>query len=324
MEPLTIVEPAVDFGAAKRVQGELSGEPHDTRKGKSLKFGIGPRHLAELIDSLDFERNKPKVVEDGCGGVYVLGNPESEFENAVVFKPFDEEVATGNLGFMKEFAAYLIDNNMAGVPATGIVVLPLKDPNVSKLGSIQEYVKNSESAADLGPALFRTDDVHRIGVLDLRIVNCDRHSGNMLFSKTQHKLIPIDHGLSFPSALTELGQASFDWLLYPAAKEPFSQKLLAEIEAIDIDKDIKRLDWVGLSIESQLTVRMSTTLLKVAAREGRTLYEIGCMVQRQGDRSKPSDLEILFAKAAQIAKMYKASFMSVFEQCVYAHLNMYN
>ena len=48
-------------------------------------------------------------------------------------------------------------------------------------GSLQKFVPNAESCEDYGPNLFSTEDVHRIGILDLRILNCDRHTGNLLF-----------------------------------------------------------------------------------------------------------------------------------------------
>ncbi len=51
--------------------------------------------------------------------------------------------------------------------------------------------------------------MHKIAILDLRILNCDRNEANILVVKkmvTNNKgatsritnLIPIDHGLSFP------------------------------------------------------------------------------------------------------------------------------
>lgn len=301
-----------DDGRKNQIAQELRG----------LKFGIGPKRIAEVIETLDLDVHAPEVVEDGCGGVYLLGSPDKTDEKLAIFKPFDEEVnSAGHMGFIREFAAYLIDDSMAGIPATGIACIPWKNHSEAKIGSIQEYIPDAESAADLGPGLFEVNDVHRIGILDLRIVNCDRHSGNMLFSKKRKKLIPIDHGLSFPSAFTDLGKASFDWLLYPAAKEPFSEEMLREIEAIDIHRDLSILRSLGTGLGSELTIWMSTTLLKIAASEGRTLYEIGCMVQRQGDRTQPSVLEELFMKSLQVVKMYRVNFWSVFIECVYSYLN---
>jgi hypothetical protein len=67
--------------------------------------------------------------------------------------------------------------------------------------------------------LFSVDEVHKIAILDMRILNLDRNTGNILvqevFDKKRNKkkkvLIPIDHGLSLPD---NLEVCSFDlaWL----------------------------------------------------------------------------------------------------------------
>jgi hypothetical protein len=50
----------------------------------------------------------------------------------------------------------------------------------SKVGSLQAYVSHHGSAEDVGPQLLPLDTVQRVGVLDLRLLNLDRHMGNML------------------------------------------------------------------------------------------------------------------------------------------------
>lgn len=57
----------------------------------------------------------------------------------------------------------------------------------------------------MGSNQFDLDEVHKIGILDIRIINMDRNDANILVRKTQNstgkkmcRLIPIDHGLSFP------------------------------------------------------------------------------------------------------------------------------
>ena len=61
----------------------------------------------------------------------------------------------------------------------------------------------------MGSKQFEVEEVHKIGILDLRVLNCDRNEANILVRKLQSKdtkkkilkLIPIDHGLSFPDNL---------------------------------------------------------------------------------------------------------------------------
>lgn len=48
------------------------------------------------------------------------------------------------------------------------------------LGSFQRYVSHECGSWDLAAYKFAVEDVHRIGLLDLRIFNTDRHGGNML------------------------------------------------------------------------------------------------------------------------------------------------
>jgi hypothetical protein len=54
--------------------------------------------------------------------------------------------------------------------------------------------------------LFSADEIHKIAVLDLRLLNLDRNEGNILVQEVQDqytgesslKLVPIDHGLTLP------------------------------------------------------------------------------------------------------------------------------
>mmetsp|Transcript_9877 Transcript_9877/g.11288 ORF Transcript_9877/g.11288 Transcript_9877/m.11288 type:complete len:314 (+) Transcript_9877:777-1718(+) len=243
--------------------------------------------LDELIEKVDVFK-KPELIDDGCGTVYKLCGHKNE--ELLIFKP--EEYENERTPF-NELAAYLIDAGMAGVAPTSLV--EMKSEGKLRVGSVQKYLTGTESAADYGTGVFNVDDVHKIGVLDIRVVNCDRHSGNILFNEKTKKLIPIDHGLCFPSAFTNLGDASFDWLLFPQAKEPFSADTLKQIEEIDLGRDLEVLDSLGFTEDQLLSVLMSTTMLKIGARQGKTLFEIGSMIQRQGDRESLSVLEILFS-----------------------------
>lgn len=68
---------------------------------------------------------------------------------------------------------------------------------IATYGSLQEYVENGGSAEDMGSNSFSTDEVHRIGILDVRLLNLDRHLGNLLVQRGEDgapHLIPIDHG----------------------------------------------------------------------------------------------------------------------------------
>jgi hypothetical protein len=102
-----------------------------------------------------------------------------------------------------------------------------------KLGSLQEFVTHMCDTSEMGPGRFSASDVHRIGILDIRLFNTDRHAGNMLVraartpssssnnlrgggallpNEQQYELIPIDHGFCLPETLEA---CYFEWLHWP-------------------------------------------------------------------------------------------------------------
>ncbi len=161
--------------------------------------------------------------------------------------------------------------------------------------------------------MFKKDEVHKIAILDLRILNIDRNECNILVrtkysSKTAgkkiRKLIPIDHGLSFPDTLSV---CSYDlcWLSWRQAEEPFSKRSLEYIGMIDIKQDIalleKTLKFRPICLRN---VRITTCLLKSAANAGLTLAQIGQILCRpDDDDSIPSLLEKIVDKSRLIADL---------------------
>lgn len=55
-----------------------------------------------------------------------------------------------------------------------------KEGVVQRVGSLQRFVKSSGPIEDYSPDLFSADEVHKIAVLDLRILNLDRNGCNIL------------------------------------------------------------------------------------------------------------------------------------------------
>ncbi|GBG33370.1 Phosphatidylinositol 4-kinase gamma 4 [Hondaea fermentalgiana] len=230
--------------------------------------------------------------DNGTSEVYFLADDAGQ--RKVVFKPAVD--AETERAAINEQAAYLLDRGLAGVPKTALGSVKLGAENEETFGSAQAFVPG-EDATDYGANVFAKDDVHRIGVLDARILNRDRHAGNLMMTQDK-RLVPIDHALSFPDVNGgELADVSSEVFFYPQAKEPFSEELLAEIAAINVDEDLDLLQDAGVAEESQLGVWMSTVLLQKAAAKGKTLFEIGSMLVRPGDRTQPSVLETLSAEA---------------------------
>ncbi|KAE8661745.1 RING/U-box protein, putative isoform 1 [Hibiscus syriacus] len=81
---------------------------------------------------------------------------------------------------------------------------------VSKIASLQQLIPHDFDASDQGSSSFPVDAIHRIGILDVRFLNTDRHGGNLLVRKLggvggfgKVELIPIDHGLCLPESLED-------------------------------------------------------------------------------------------------------------------------
>ncbi|KAJ7569859.1 hypothetical protein O6H91_01G098000 [Diphasiastrum complanatum] len=276
----------------------------------------------------------PFSVTGGLGGAYIFRNRMGE--NIAIVKPTDEEpfapnnpkgftgkvlgqpglkrsIRVGETG-VREVAAYLLDHDhFANVPATTLVKvahsifninkktggLPQNDLQlVAKIASFQQYVEHDYDASDHGTVGFPVSAVHRIGILDMRIFNTDRHAGNILvkYHGKEHgqfsgshpqwsvertvELIPIDHGLCLPESLED---PYFEWLHWPQASIPFSDDELLYISRLDPYKDADMLR-NKLPMLREACIRMlilSTTFLKEATAAGLCLAEIGHMMSRE-------------------------------------------
>lgn len=290
---------------------------------------------------------EPVQATGGLGGAYYFRNCRGD--NIAIVKPTDEEpfapnnpkgftgralgqpglkrsIRVGETG-LREVAAYLLDHNQfAKVPLTALVKAthPIFNVNpkyeglmngqsdTAKIASYQQYVIHDFDASERGTSRFPVSSVHRIGILDVRLFNTDRHAGNILVKKldvedeTGNKgswssglrieesvdLIPIDHGLCLPETLDD---PYFEWLHWPQASFPFSEDELEYIEKLDPDKDVEMLrkELPSLREACLRMLVLSTTFLKLAAAAGLTLAEIGGMMSRElcGVDEDASELE---------------------------------
>lgn len=183
-----------------------------------------------------------------------------------------------------------------------------------KYGSLQYFVRADDVASNFSSDLFSADEVHKIGILDLRILNLDRNDGNLLVkkqevrknkkSKTEYKLIPIDHSLSIPDNL-EVYSYDICWMDWEQSHASFSQESLKYIKKIDVLKDIKMLDNTFKFRKICLrNIRITGILLKKGAEAGMTLHQIGSLLCRSDDyddEPEPSVLEKIVSKAQEMA-----------------------
>ncbi|OMP07692.1 hypothetical protein COLO4_07133 [Corchorus olitorius] len=277
----------------------------------------------------------PRPVSSGLGGAYLLNDQSGE--TIAVAKPIDEEpfalnnpkgfgglmlgqagikrsIRVGETG-IRELAAYLLDNaygGFAGVPVTALVKIShvafhhvnefTSVPNY-KIASLQNFVSHDFDAGEVGSSGFSVASVHRIGIFDIRILNLDRHSGNILVRKNDnatHELVPIDHGLCLPEWLDD---PYFEWLHWPQASVPFSDFEMDYISNLDPFKDAQllRAELPSLKDSSLRILILCTIFLKQAADFGLCLADIGAMMTREfrSNEENSSILEIICAKAKE-------------------------
>jgi len=279
----------------------------------------------------------PRLSEEGTGATYFLSN--SLGKTIACFKPRCEEQSAphnprgkaGEMGTqamerpilsgemsMRETAAYLLDlDGFHDVPKTTSV--EIRNPKYlkyfnynfnqnlnkipSKIGSLQEFIHADHEFADHDPKCFGVREVHKIGILDIRLLNCDRNDENVLTVRDPKsmrlRLIPIDHGLCFPETL-EIGWCDWVWTRWPQAKENFDPYTRNFIDELDVEADVNRLAReLPLSLSALDNIRISGFLLQIGAKYGLTLFEIASIILRQ-KLDEPSELELLRAQAEKL------------------------
>lgn len=307
-----------------------------------LGFSSGqPANVVQLVQDVIHAIKSgvdPVPINSGLGGSYYFRGINGE--NLAIVKPTDEEpfapnnpkgfvgktlgepglkrsVRVGETGF-REVAAYLLDHEkFANVPPTALVKIThpifhlnvdnnsnaIGDAGTSKIASLQQFVPHDYDASDHGTSGFPISAVHRIGILDVRIFNTDRHGGNVLVRNTcsgvgnfggNTELLPIDHGLCLPENLED---PYFEWIHWPQASVAFSEEELDYISNLDPEKDCKLLrKEIPMIREACLRVLLlCTNFLKISAELGFSLSQIGAMMSREskGSEEEPSELELI-------------------------------
>jgi hypothetical protein len=271
----------------------------------------------------------PYLTMDGTGGTYLLRDIHRRVRG--IFKPVDEEAygpknPRGYVGRMgskgirsgvlsgeaayREVAAYLLDHeSFANVPITTLAESQHENfcyglnlgvsKAYPKIGSLQAYIENIGSCDNFSPSLFPKQEVQKIAILDIRILNMDRNEANILVLPG-YQLVPIDHGLSIPDTI-DISEYDVCWRNWPQCKEPLTSASLTYIRQIDPLQDILKLKSIMSFRDSCLkNIRIATTFLKKSAEAGLTLHQIGSMLYRKGYNETPSILEIVVSKAQEL------------------------
>jgi len=304
-----------------------------------------PEILSRVSEGLKY--HSPEICEDGVNGTYFLSDRNGKY--IAVFKPIDEEgnsdgnpknkkadrmdiKSIPNKGIrvgeaaLREVAAYHIDREgFIGVPRTDLVKISHRfngKTMETKIGSMQEFIENDGSSEDFGCTGFSAKDVHKIGIIDIQMLNMDRHAGNVLIKKNNQakklSLIPIDHGFSLPDGLD---CPWFEWMSWPQAKVPFDDETKDYVMRIDIEKDAALLERLGIRKECIKTMRITTTLLKKAVLQNKTLYDIGRIICKNND--EPSILENMWKNANEARETMRGKVTLDEERISFQLLNQY-
>eukprot|EP00826_Nyctotherus_ovalis_P012882 TRINITY_DN13430_c0_g1_i3.p1 TRINITY_DN13430_c0_g1~~TRINITY_DN13430_c0_g1_i3.p1 ORF type:complete len:509 (-),score=135.64 TRINITY_DN13430_c0_g1_i3:204-1730(-) len=290
---------------------EEANAPNNPR-GFANKFGT-PSLRSGVLSGEACEREIAAylVDKDGFSGV-----PETVL--AAISHP--------SFNFVGETSDWMSKNSTAYMNeiATIIMIEPLDAADLgsstqvkTKYGSLQRFAESHDIAENLSEDFFTDDEVHKIAVLDMRILNTDRHACNILVRKTKsqaedkkskihYKLIPIDHGMSMPDSL-EILEMEYCWLSWNQRSHPFSQATLKYIESINVMEDVEMLSsQYNFRPICLRNMRMSATILKKGAAAGLTLEEIAKIWCRTDDEGiKPS----VFEEIVKSARM-RADIMS--------------
>lgn len=316
--------------------------PHDFDSGCYLHpWGIGTnaagaageRLLANAQQGLQIGL-APQLLLEGSGGTYVLR--DTRRNKIAAFKPRDEEpfapnnprglagkmgqagihphVASGD-AHIREVLAFRLDwGGFASVPCTLQVegrhpalhvnsLQPLSRYG-AKVGSLQAWVPHDDTASDRGTATFPVHQVHKIAILDMRLLNTDRHDSNMLVVDKEEaegglQLVPIDHGGCLPAA-PEVSWFNWCWLSWPQMKVPLSASDAAYVASLDVAAEARLLTELGVPPRSRRVCYCSTLMLQRGVAAGLSLLEVASLMCRE-EEEVPSELERLWTQAERLA-----------------------
>ncbi len=194
-------------------------------------------------------------------------------------------IAPGKSAF-RECIAYLLGKGL-GVPPTYMTHFTsevFEGRDKSKWGSVQKYQHGSINLKDVPKKEFNrmlqeidSAEVLRMAILDLRLLNTDRGTQNILCSKNRKQLIPIDHGLVLSRDMGD--PARFCWIFWRHSRVSFNKEEKALIFSMDPERDAQmvRTQFPSCPVGALRTLKFATCLLQEGVRRGFTAYTLGWM-----------------------------------------------
>lgn len=199
--------------------------------------------------------------------------------------------------YYNELIAYRLDHkNFAGVPPTVLTTLEHPAFEGKKMGSCQLYISGGFAAVEANQQLFDSlipSSIRKMASLDLRVLNEDRHTSNILI--VNKEAIPIDHGFILPRNLSQIHLAWSDW---QPAETSFSREERSYISWLDPFEDRKIL-LEEFFLEEKIANRffVATILLKQAVEKNFKPQTIARIVSRKKPgRGDFSHFELMIEK----------------------------
>jgi hypothetical protein len=283
----------------------------------------------------DARKVKVAVFKPADEEPFAENNPRGYIKHADCNESLREGILPGE-ACLREVAAFLLDHkSFSGVPMTTLAesrhptyntngkllklseggaamgshsLNPLSPTNSSlkkKVGSFQEFVPSECTMDDLSPSMISVDEIHKIAILDIRLMNADRNSANILCKRNPDntiELVPIDHGYGLRD-VCDVSWMDWCWLDWPQLKEPLSDKSREYVLNLDIDADAEMLkEKLNISEKAIDYFRASGKLLQEGVKAGLSLYDIAIMCCRNDNAGEiPSKLEVLTSMASELA-----------------------
>jgi len=140
---------------------------------------------------------------------------------------------------------------------------------VDAIGCIEDFAM--PRSLERANSFVSKEAAEALALLDMRVFNMDRHSGNLLLLRreTPHELGPIDHGCCLPPWWS-LGEAIFDaWIEWPQLQsEPLEKSRdIAETAYNKLELTCDTLKGIGLEPEAIICLRLCTLLVYIGVKE---------------------------------------------------------
>jgi len=284
----------------------------------------------------DARKIKVAVFKPADEEPYAENNPRGYVKQGANIGSLRDGIDPGE-ACLREVAAYMLDHkSFTGVPMTTLAearhpafnmngsMLKLSEGGASvgahslmgqhasptkqtqkKVGSFQEFVKVECTMDDMSPSKISVDEVHKIAILDIRIMNADRNSANLLCRRRPDdsiELVPIDHGYSLRT-VCDVSWMDWCWLDWPQLKQPLSEESRKYVLDLDIEAEARLLkEQLNIPAKAIDYFRASSKLLQAGVRAGLSLYDIAIMCCRNDNAGEiPSKLEVLTDMAYELA-----------------------